>query len=59
VAESRKVITAVEMDKVTPPQRADAVDAGIVRDWSQVEPDFRKRVEARARQLAHQRSADS
>lgn len=59
VAESRKVITAAEMDKMTPQQRADAVDAGIVRDWSQVEPDFRKRIEDRARQLAQQLSADA
>ena len=59
VAESRKVITAAEMDKMTPQQRADAVDAGIVRDWSQVEPDLRKRIEDRARQLAQQLSADA
>jgi hypothetical protein len=59
VAESRKVITAAEMDKMTPQQRADAVDAGIVRDWSQVEPDFRTRIEDRARQLAQQLSADA
>ncbi|HEX4981987.1 MAG TPA: hypothetical protein VFV63_09825 [Ilumatobacteraceae bacterium] len=59
MAESRKVITAAEMDKMTPQQRADAVDAGIVRDWSQVEPDFRNRIEDRARQLAQQLSADA
>ena len=59
MAESRKVITAAEMDKMTPQQRADAVDAGIVRDWSHVEPDFRERVEDRARQLAQQLSADA
>ena len=59
MAESRKVITAAEMDKMTPQQRADAVDAGIVRDWSQVEPDLRKRIEDRARQLAQQLSADA
>ena len=59
MAESRRVITAAEMDKMTPQQRADLIDAGIVRDWSHFEPDFRQRIENHARQLAQQLSADA
>ena len=59
MAESRSVITAAEMDKMTPQQRADLIDAGIVRDWSHIEPDFRQRIENHARQLAQQLSADA
>ena len=42
-----------------PQQRADLIDAGIVRDWSHFEPDFRQRIENHARQLAQQLSADA
>jgi hypothetical protein len=49
---SRKVITAAEMDKMTPQERADAVDLSIVLSWDEVDPGFRDRVLHRARQLA-------
>ena len=52
MADSRKVVSAAEMDKMTPQERADAVDAGILHDWSEVEPSSRRRVEERAQQLA-------
>ena len=52
MADSRKVVSAAEMDKMTPQERADAVDAGILHDWNEVEPSFRRRVEERAQQLA-------
>jgi len=50
---SRKVITAAEMDKMTPQERADAVDASIVHSWDEVDPKFRDRVVQRARELAN------
>lgn len=53
------LITAVEMDAMTPQQRADVVDAGVVRDWADVDAAFRSRVEDRARQLARELHADA
>ena len=52
MATPRKIITAAEMDTMTPQERADAVDAGIVRSWDDVTPEFRDRVLVRAKQLA-------
>ena len=51
MAEHGKVITASEMDQMTPQERADAVDAAIRRDWDEVDPDFRDRALAEARKL--------
>jgi hypothetical protein len=48
----RKVITAAEMDKMTPQERADAVDASLVHSWDEVDPPFRDRVMQRAQELA-------
>lgn len=39
------VITAAEMDKMTPQERADAVDAGVIRSRDEVDEDFGARVE--------------
>ena len=57
MATPRQLVTAAEMDKMTPQQRADAVDASIVRDWDDVTPEFRDRVLARAKQLADEFNA--
>jgi hypothetical protein len=51
VAEHGKVITASEMDKMTPQERADAMDAAVRRSWDEVDPDFRDRALAEARKL--------
>ena len=51
MAEQGRVITAAEMDKMTPQQRADAVDAAVRRTWDQVDPDFRETALAEAREL--------
>ncbi len=48
----RRIITAAEMDRMTPAQRAEAVRAGVVHNLDELDPEFRRRVEARARQLA-------
>ena len=55
----RKVITATDMDAMTPQERADAVDAGTVRNWDDVDPDFREEILATARQLGTQRRGDA
>ncbi len=41
--EPKKLITAADMDTMTPQERADAVDAAVCRDWEAVDPDFRRR----------------
>jgi hypothetical protein len=51
VAERPKVITASEMDKMSPQERADAVDASVRRNWDEVDPGFRDRTLAEARRL--------
>ena len=51
MAEPLEIITDAEMDKMTPQQRADAVDASIVHRWDEVDPAFRRRVEQRAAEL--------
>ena len=55
----RKVITATDMDAMTPQERADAVDAATVRNWDDVDPDFREEILATARQLGTQRRGDA
>ena len=52
----RKVITATDMDAMTPQERA---DAGTVRNWDDVDPDFREEILATARQLGTQRRGDA
>lgn len=49
--EERKIITAAEMDKMTPQQRADAVDAATVTSWDDVPEPFRSHVLAEAKEL--------
>jgi hypothetical protein len=50
-----KIITAAEMDRMTPQERADAVDASIIRDLNDVSESFRAEIMATAKMLAEQR----
>lgn len=50
----REVITAEDLDRMTPDQRAAAVRASIATDWDQVPAEVRARVEATAATLACQ-----
>lgn len=50
--EREKLITAEELDRMTPDQRAAVVRDSIVTDWDDVPADFRRKVEATAAQLA-------
>jgi hypothetical protein len=59
MAEPLEIITAAEMDKMTPQQRADVVDASIVHRWDEVDLAFRRRVEQRAAELAKTLGADA
>ena len=59
LAEPLEIITAAEINKMTPQPRADAVDASIVHSWEDVDPAFRRRVEQRAAELAKTLGADA
>lgn len=50
----RELITADDLDRMTPDQRAAAVRVSIVTDWDQVSPEVRARIEATAAALASQ-----
>lgn len=52
MAEERRIITAAEMDKMTPQQRHDAVVAGIVTDLDELNPAFRERIVRRGQEIA-------
>jgi hypothetical protein len=57
MAKPVKVITAAEMDRMTPQERADVVDASIVRDLKDVSESFRAEIVATAKMLGEQRRA--
>jgi hypothetical protein len=57
MAKPLRIITAAEMDRMTPQERADAVDASIIRDLNEVSESFRAEVMATARMLGEQRRA--
>ncbi len=44
------------MDGMTPQQRADVIDASVVRSWDEVDPEFRAHALATARELVAQRN---
>ena len=54
MAESRKLLTAAELDQMTPDQRAAAVREHVVTDLDELPTNFRQRVEDTARRLAVQ-----
>ena len=54
----RKLITAADMDRMTPQERADAVDAGTIRSWDDVPEPFRSEVLATAQELSERRRRD-
>jgi hypothetical protein len=49
------IITAAGMDKMSPQERADAVDAATARSWDEVPEPFRSEVLATAKELGQQR----
>ncbi len=52
MADSRKIVSAAEMDDMSPQDRAAAVESGVLHDWKEVEPGFRRVVEEKAQQIA-------
>ena len=53
--EERRVITAAEMDLMTPQERADAVDAATCTTWDEVPDPFRSKVLAEIDEMAKRR----
>lgn len=49
-----RIVTAHELDQMSPDERAAAFDERIVRDLDELPADFRRRVEARGRRLAEE-----
>ena len=54
VAEAPRLITAAELDEMTPNARADALTDRIVTDWDLVPAAFREQIEATGARLAEQ-----
>lgn len=52
VAEERPLITAAELDNMTPDKRARLFQSAIVTSLDDVPDDFRRRIEATARRLS-------
>ena len=52
MAAERRIVSAAEMDKMTPQERADAVDAGVIRSWDEVDDEFLARLLARVPEVA-------
>ena len=57
MAEPDHVVSAAELEAMTPQQRAAVVAAATVTDWAQVSESIRARVNDRARSLGEQRRA--
>ena len=57
MAEPAKLVSAADMDAMTPQERADAVNASTVLSWDDVPEPFRTEVQAAARLLGEQRRA--
>jgi acyl-CoA reductase-like NAD-dependent aldehyde dehydrogenase len=51
----QKLITAADMEKMTPQQRADAVESARAKSWDDVPERFRAEVLATASELGEQR----
>lgn len=52
VAEKRPLITAAELDTMTPDERARVVRESIVHDWAEVPQDVQDRIKATAARLS-------
>jgi hypothetical protein len=59
VSADRKLVTAAELDAMSPDERAALVSDRIVTDLDELSPEFRDRVLATGRRLALERSQDT
>ena len=54
-SEGREIITAADLEKMSPQERADTVTASRVKSWDDVPEPFRSEVLAEAKRLGEQR----
>ena len=54
----RKLLTASDLDRMTPDERSVAVESRIVRDLNELSLEFRERVVQTGRRLAKERNPD-
>jgi hypothetical protein len=52
IVEKRPFISAADMDRMTPNERADAVNASICRTWDEVPEPFRSKIFAEIDEMA-------
>ncbi len=57
MTEPDRIITATELEKMTPQERSEVIDAAVVTDWAEVPESFRAEIDATARRLGEQRRA--
>lgn len=50
----RKMLTAAELDEMSPDERAAAVNAGVIHDLAELPDGFRRRVERTGERLAEE-----
>ena len=53
IVEKRPFISAADMDRMTPNERADAVDASICRTWDEVPEPYRSKFLAEIDEMAN------
>ena len=53
--DAKTIITAADMEKMSPQERADAVDAATARGWDEVPEPFGSEVLATANEFGQQR----
>ena len=56
MSDDRQLVTAAELDAMSPDERAAAVSERIVTNLDELSPEFRERVLATGRRLAAERS---
>ena len=54
VVEPRLVVTAEELEAMTPDERVELFRSRVVRDLGEIEPEVRARIGRRARELAQE-----
>ena len=57
MADNDRIVTAADLERMTPQERADVIDASVVTDWNDVPESFRTQIDATARRLGEQRRA--
>ena len=55
MADNDRIVTAADLERMTPQARADVIDASVVTDWHDVPESLRAKVDATARRLGEQR----